>query len=212
MSASVTNCASAPIAHSPPDCHARGDIDDSSEIEISFCCFNSRDVGDPFGMWGRSAKLAIEQIGSHRMAVMAIGGPHAPAFALCADPALLHQTSDAFASTSFALLLQLGMNAWTAIDPSVRLEDVFYLLCEHLVFLCPFGDFPLAPGVIATFRHLQSTAHQRNGIFPTVSLNEVKFHSWLCAKIRTAFFNTSRSCLRMSFSRRSRRFSSSSSV
>src|SRR2546430_17216102 len=89
------------MAHSPPDCHARGDIDDSSKIEISFCCFNSRDVGDPFGIWGRSTKLAVEQIGSHRIAVIAIGGPHAPAF---------------------ALLLQLGMNAWTTIDPSVRIH------------------------------------------------------------------------------------------
>ena len=167
MSASVTNCASAPIAHSPPDCHARVDIDDSSKIEISFCCFNSRDVGDPFGIWGRSTKLAVEQIGSHRIAVIAIGGPHAPAFALCADPALLHQTSDAFASISFALLLQLGMNAWTTIDPSVRLEDLFSLLCEHLIFLCSFGDFPLAPGVRATdhdtsrARHISAMGYSR---------------------------------------------------
>ncbi len=120
--------------------------------------------------------------------MIALGGPHSPAFALCADPSLLHQTSDAEATTSSALLLQLRMNAWTVIDPSVRLEDLFSLLCEHLFFLCPFGDFPLAPGVMATIRHLKSTAHQRNGILPTVSLNEVKFHSWLCAKIRTAFF------------------------
>ena len=93
------------------------------------------------------------------MAVIALGGPHAPAFALCADPPLLHQTSDAGAITSFALLLQLRMNAWTTIDPSVRSEDVFYLLCELLIFLCPFGDFPLAPGVIATDHDTSKARH-----------------------------------------------------
>jgi hypothetical protein len=137
MSASVTNRASALISHGPTDRHARVAIDNPCQIEVPFCRFNSRDVGDPFGVWGRSAKLAVEQIGSHGIAVIAIGGPDSTSFALRADPSLLHQASYTFASVPLALLVQLRMNAWTAIDPSVGLEDVCYLLCQCLIFLCP---------------------------------------------------------------------------
>jgi len=43
--------------------------------EIPFRRFYGCDIGDPFGLWGPNAKLAIEQIGNHGIAVIALRGP-----------------------------------------------------------------------------------------------------------------------------------------
>lgn len=156
ISAEVPNCSSRqiPIAHPTA---MREEISTPPERrESAFCWFNGCDGSDPLGIGGRSAQLAIEQM---RSGGIALGGPSSPTFALCADPPLLHQTSDAEAITSPPALLQLRVKAWAARDPSVRLEDGFSLLCQHLVFLCPFGDFSLAPSGIATDHHTSRARH-----------------------------------------------------
>src|SRR5205807_2450011 len=122
MSAEVPNCSSRRFPIANPTA-MREEISTTPERrEIPFRRFNGCDIGDPFGIGGRSGKLAIEQIGSGGMAVIALGGPHSTTFALCADLPLLHQTRDAEAIISSTLLLQFRMNAWTARDSPVGSE------------------------------------------------------------------------------------------
>jgi len=64
-------------------------------------------------------------------------------------------------------------------------------------------------GIIATFRNLKRPTHHSNRILMQVICNELIFSSYGREKMPIAFFNTSRSCRKSSFSRCKRRFSSS---
>src|SRR2546421_908824 len=122
MSAEVPNCSSRQLPITHPTA-MREEISTTPERrEIPFRRFYGCDIGDPFGLWGPNAKLAIEQIGNHGIAVIALGGPHSTTLTLYADPPLLHQTCDAEAIISSTLLLQFRMNAWTARDSPVGSE------------------------------------------------------------------------------------------
>src|SRR4051812_18247804 len=83
---------------------------------------------------------------------------------------------------------------------------------ERLVLFHPLGERAGTPCVVPGPRHLQHPTHRGDVKDASVRLDELKPHRSSLAKKAVAFFKMSRSSLRRSFSRRSRRFSSSSNT
>src|SRR5215475_747016 len=188
------------LSHGPANHQPREDIDNGGKIEPPFPCLDASNICHPRGIWSISSKIAVEQIRSHGIAMLTIGGFHFSALGLGVDPTLAHQASDPLASTTHTLLFQLGMDTWAAIDFPILVIRIFDSLSQLFIFSFPLAGFPFAPSVIATFRDTQHFTHTLDGKFVLMSSNEGIFQSWGCAKMRTAFFNISLSCLSISFS------------
>ena len=104
------------------------------------------------------------------------------------------------------------MNARAAVDLAVLQEDLLDDGFEPGIFSLVLAHFPLAPGIIAADRNLQSLAQQRDGVLLAVLGNELELHTWPREKMPIAFFSMSRSCRSRSFSRFKWRISSSCAV
>src|SRR3954466_5549179 len=83
---------------------------------------------------------------------------------------------------------------------------------ERLVLFHPLGERAGTPCVVPGPRHLQHPTHRGDVKDAGVRLDELEPHRSSLAKKAVAFFKMSRSSLSRSFSRRSRRFSSSRST
>src|SRR5205085_4664606 len=86
------------------------------------------------------------------------------------------------------------VNARTPVDLAVLQEDLLDLGFEPGIFSLVLAHFPLAPGIIAADRNVESLAQQRHRVLLAVFGNELKPHAWLREKMPIAFFNISRSC------------------
>ncbi len=108
--------------------------------------------------------------------------------------------------------VQHGMHTRTAIYPAPLLEDLMNLVTQALVPSLTMRQMPTAPAIIPTFCDLKYTTHDPHGKLLLVVGDELVSHRGLCQKIAAALLRISRSCRKVSTSRRKRRTSSSSSV
>ena len=56
------------------------------------------------------------------------------------------------------------VNAWAPIDLAMFQEDLLDFGRKPGIFSLVFTDFPLAPGIIPTYRDVECLAEQRDGI------------------------------------------------
>lgn len=195
--------------HRPSYHQARKQVKHHRQIEPAFRRPNVRCIRHPFRVRRISMKVALQQIGSYLGVWIAVRCDGAMARSAGSQSLLTHQTSDALAPTADPLCLQFGMHPWTAIDPSVGLESGLDSFGQVGIFSTMSAGHPLAPGVVPTHRHLQHSAHRRNGILMPMLCNELVAHCGPREKMPSAFFKISRSCLTISSSRLRRRISSS---
>jgi hypothetical protein len=79
------------------------------------------------------------------------------------------------------------MDAWTAVDVSVLLEDLLNQGSNVGIFSLVGTGRALFPGVIAAYRNVQGLAEQLNGIILTLLCDELKFYTRLRKKMPIAF-------------------------
>ena len=106
----------------------------------------------PFAIRSRSREIALQQIRSHRVAVVAISGAHTALLLDRPQASLPHQALHAMFATADPLCSQLGMDTRAAIDLSALLIRLADLLGQALFLPLALTGFSLAPGVITTFR------------------------------------------------------------
>jgi hypothetical protein len=113
----------------------------------------------------------------------------------------LHQTHDPFTRTMDPRVTEFGMDARAAVDVAVLLEDLLNQGRNSGIFSLMGTGLALLPSIIAALGNLQDIAEQLNGIILTLLCDELKFYARPREKMPIAFFNTSRSCRKSSFSR-----------
>jgi hypothetical protein len=79
------------------------------------------------------------------------------------------------------------MDARTAVDVTVLLEDLLDQGCNSGIFSLMGTGLTLLPGIIAALGNLQGIAEQLNGIILTLLCDELKFYARLREKIPRVF-------------------------
>src|SRR5206468_4207940 len=100
-----------------------------------------------------------------------------------------------------ALITQLRMDAWASITAFVRLSRHGDILYQSGIFSAVLTGLAFAPGRRPADRYLQHTTHHRNWILSRISSDKVILQTYAREKMPSAFFNISRSCRSISFSR-----------
>jgi hypothetical protein len=100
---------------------------------------------------------------------------------------LFHQPDDALAAHMNAFIVQLVMNAWTAVTPFVLLIKSENLSGDLAIFQLPCRGRPLEPGVEAAFRDAQHTAYDGDFPLSSVVLDKAKMVFYGCEKMASAF-------------------------
>src|SRR6185312_12548087 len=128
------------------------------------------------------------------------------------EPLLLHQPDDPLPAHVHVLLLQLAVDARTAVVRAAALVGGVDEDLEPLVLLVVRALWPLLPGVEPRPRHTQGPAQLRCSELGLLRGDERELHAFSFAKKAAAFFRISRSSRSSRFSLRSRASSSFSSV
>lgn len=116
---------------------------------------------------------------------------------------LLHQASHPFLPTAHTLNLELVVDARAAVTSKAVLVDGANRLAQFPILLLLATLRSLGPGIVATSRDTQNSAHLLHLELALVLLDELVSYGSCCEKIPTAFFEISRSRRNTSFSRRS---------
>jgi hypothetical protein len=125
--------------HGPAHDEPGIDIQHHRDVDPALSGPHGGDIREPFPIRSKSREIALQQIGSHRIAVATIGGAHAPLLLDSAQARLPHQARDAMFATTDALRPQFGMNTRTAIDRSAMQERLRNVLRQAFI-LQPFAD------------------------------------------------------------------------
>src|SRR5439155_4038562 len=111
-----------------------------------------RDIGHPLGIRSRRRKLAVEEVGGHRVLVVAVGGSGAMRAWLRTQSEFTHQPGHPLAPTAFSFGSQRGVNAWTAVDLAIGLIHTHNVLPPPRICLAAAAGRaqPPQPGIVAT--------------------------------------------------------------
>src|SRR5689334_19997252 len=101
-------------------------------------------------------ELTVKNIDGNRIGVLRIARLK-PTATLThrGEMGLLHQPCHPLATTTPALLLQFGVNAWTAIQATISLVDGLDGIQQLCVSLLPCAHLALPPRIVATLGDLQ---------------------------------------------------------
>ena len=102
--------------------------------------------------------MALQQSGSDRLAVLAVGGEWlVPAQSGGTQPLHTHEPSNALAAAADPAAAQIRMHPWAAVDSPPGDKDVPNLGTQRLVVvLMPTGSTPM-PGILAALRYLETS-------------------------------------------------------
>src|SRR4051794_10668410 len=146
------------------------------------------------------------------MIVAAVGGDLELALGPGPDVVLAHQSGHPLAANPVAFSLQAGVHARAAVGLPALAVNCLDLLDQSTILGRPWALRSPQPVVEATRRGLQNPAHQAHRkVFSMVS-DELERHFCVSEKMAIAFFKTSRSMRKRSFSRFSLRISSCSTM
>ena len=204
------------FGHAPADDATRVGVLDGGEIEPALPGPQVGDVGDPEDAGGLGAKAALDEIvgdanagDADRRAPTLLGDQPG-------DPGLAHETLDALARDLDAVShAQLGVDPGRPVDLAVRGPDLLDALRQPGVAERAIRGRSGRPGVIARARDAEQPAGDGDrgsgllGRDDPVGGHRVSVSD---AKKAAARLSRSRSCRSRTFSRRSRRSSSRSSL
>src|SRR5947209_4035563 len=108
--------------------------------------------------------------------------------------------------------MHISVDTRCTISSLMHLKHLLNLLDQLSIFLLPSAGWTFAPGIKATFRDPEHTAHHYYCKLVLVLFYELILHRWSREKMLTTFFKISRSCCTRSNSRFKRATSSSRAV
>jgi hypothetical protein len=180
-------------AEGPADDEPREQVEDDREVQLALRRAQLGGVPNPSLVRPLGREVAREQILSHRLPVVAVGGVLEPPLRPAHQPLLLHQPDDSLAAHLDALLLQRAVDSWAPVLPSaLRAPRVClaHLHTQQLVSLVVCARRPLLPRVEARLRHVERPAQPGN---PQLGLlrDEREPHAFSFAKKAAAFLRNS---------------------
>src|ERR1700680_1861565 len=202
-----------PIACCPADDPACEQVDDDGEIQPAFTGPHVGDVGAPLLVGPYCREVLIQQVRRDRPGVMAVRGSLEPPLLPSPQAVVAHQPGYSAATAREAALPHFPRHSGAAIG-AVRQGKGRPNMCQqhHVVTLATAG-WPTSPGEIAALADTKHAAQAMDGEFRFRPIDEREPHRLPSrAKKAVAFFRMSRSCRRISFSRRSRFSSAATSL
>ncbi len=154
-------------------------------------------------------KVPLQQVFGDTSSFLTLCSDRSMSWKMGTQLSFTHQPCNPFASASSSLCSQLCVNTRTSIHAAIGVESSLNFIGNLGIFPAMLTGETFAPSVISTHRHFEDVTHPRDGVLILMLAHELVPHYWLREKMPTAFFRISRSCLRTSFSRLSRRSSSS---
>src|SRR2546430_2041737 len=109
--------------HGPAHHHARENVEHHRQIEPALCRPDRRDIGYPLGIRSYGAKLSVEQVGSDRLLMVAVGGARTMLAWPRVQSMLAHEPGDPLAPAALSFSSQGGMNARTPIHLTILVRD-----------------------------------------------------------------------------------------
>src|SRR3990172_3630791 len=200
------------FVHRPTDDFPGEEIQDRRQIQPAFGCRDEGDVAQPFLIGGLGLEVSMQQIRRNRVRMLAVGSDFPLLFPPRPDIFDPHQACHPVFAHREASGHQLGMDPRTAIGLTALDMNVPGFTHQFLVGLRTFTHRPVSPGVVAAGGYFHHGAHPLNRKTVSMGIDEPKPQLLGCEKMTTTFFRISRSCFRISTSRRSRRSSSSRSM
>src|SRR5215469_16196319 len=136
--------------HRPADHQTGKEIKHDSHIEPTLRRPHARDIGHPPCVESLGAEISVQQIGSDRIAVLAIGRgrPMLPPSSLKAK--FSHEAHHPFASAGLALLSQFCADAATTVDPVRGFMHLANADAQPLVGHLASTGWSLFPSIVAT--------------------------------------------------------------
>src|SRR5690606_29132233 len=170
--------------------------------------FDIGDVGHPRSVRRIDVELPSQGVVDHHRWPAAIGAGSAPIANLGLDPGQSGQARNAVGTTGFTLVYQVVMQLAVAIDLAALLPGVINHSGLANVFLGPFAQGALEPGIEAAGVDTQAPAHCAHGELLAMLGNKRVPHFASLAKYAVAFFRMSRSSVTRASSRFNCRISS----
>lgn len=197
-----------PVADSPADDAAGEEVDDHRQVEPSLPCPDVRDVDAPLLVGCRRGEILVDDVRRDRPGVFAVGRAFEPALLPGTQVVLAHQPRRATPPDGKAIILQLARHPRTAIG-AVRQGKSRADMRQHhhVIALTPTGR-AILPSEVAALADAEHPAEAVDREILSRPIDELEPHRFPSrAKKAVARFSMSRSCRRISFSRR-RRFNS----
>src|SRR6478609_1834996 len=194
-----------PVACCPANDPSCEQVDNDGEVQPAFAGPDIGDVGAPLLVGCYCGEVLIEQVWRDWPGVIAVRGPLEPPLLPSLQAVVAHQASRPAATDHQAGVLQFPRHPGTAIG-GVREGKGRADMCQqhHVVALAATG-WPISPGEIAALADAEHAAQAVDGELRFRPIDERKPHRLPSrTKKAVAFFRMSRSCRRISFSRRSR--------
>ena len=170
---------------------------------------NVRCISHPFAIGHIRMKVPLQQVFGDTSSFLTLRSNCSMPWWLSTQLQFTHQPCDPFASASMSLRLQCCMKTRASIHLAIGLKGSLNFIGNLGIFSAMLTWKTFAPSVIATYRNFEYPTHTRESILILMIGNESVPYCWPREKMPTAFFRISRSCLSSSFSRLSRRSSSS---
>src|SRR5210317_271403 len=197
-------------AQRPTDNHTREQIDDHCQVQPTGSGRQIRDIRYPHPVRSLGRKVSFKQIRCHREFMFAIGGHPVFTSNFGTQPGFAHPLGHTVFTHLTAPISKLLGDLRAAIAALAFLIDLANLSIQSLIIKLPFTRLTFQPSVISTARHLKDSAHLQYTPNRAVLAYEPEYRCGSVEKMATAFFKISRSRRSRSFSRLSRRISSSS--
>src|SRR5210317_42032 len=197
-------------AQRPADHHTGEHIDDHCQVQPTGSGRQIRDIRYPHPVRSLRRKVSFKQIRCHREFMFAIGGHLIFTSNLGTQPGLAHSLGHTVFTHLTAPISKLLGDLRAAVAPLALLIDFANLSIQSLIIKLASTRLAFQPSVISTARHLKDSAHLQYTPNRAVLAYEPEYRCGSVEKMATAFFKISRSRRSRSFSRLSRRISSSS--
>jgi len=199
--------------HRPTDHAARNEIKHDGQVKPALARWNVSNIPGPNAIRPANSldvKVTRQQVRRDRQCVIRVGRLAKAARLNTSNSGAFHEPTDSLRPDLPALRTQLDVDARTTVGATAL--SMCINNCHTKIGV---GDRARArcsstPFVVAGTRYGQQPAHAPHTVVRSLLLDEGVSHRDSLAKNAAAFFKISRSSRRDAFSRRSRRFSSSS--
>src|SRR4051794_22687270 len=194
-----------PVACCPADHPSCEQVDNDGEVQPAFAGPDIGDVYAPLLVGRGCGKVLIEQVRRDRPGVMAVRGPLEPPLLPTLQAVVAHQPGDPAATDPEAAIPQFPRHPGTAVGAVRQGKGQPDMRQQHHVVTLAAAGWPTFPGEIAALADAEHAAQAVDRELRFCPIDEREPHRLPSrTKKAVAFFRMSRSCRRISFSRRSR--------
>src|SRR5271169_830303 len=194
-----------PVAGGPADDAPGKEVNDDGKIEPALACPDIGDVGAPFLVRPRCVEVLIEEVWRDRKGVQAVGRSFEAPPLPCLQGILPHQSGDPMTTDGDPVIAKLARHARAAVGCVRQCKGRANMGQQHHVLMLSTAGRSILPGKIAALADAKNLAETLDGEFLLRRIDETEPHRLpSLAKKVAALFRISRSCRKISFSRRNR--------